>query len=73
MELKVTGIGDSLAIILTKELLEMLHVEEGDTLSVLQTPAGIELTPLDQKIQRQMDVAERVMRENRNLLHKLAQ
>jgi len=73
MELKVTGIGDSLAIILPKELLEILQVEEGDIISVLPTSTGVELSPLDQKIQRQMEVAERVMRENRNLLHKLAQ
>jgi len=72
-KLKITSIGNSAGVILPKEVLEKLRVGKGDTLFLTETPTGFELSPLDEKIQRQMDVAERVMRENRNLLHKLAQ
>ncbi len=72
-KLKITSIGNSVGVILPKEVLEKLRVGKGDTLFLTETPTGYELSPLDEKIQRQMEVAERVMRENRNLLHKLAQ
>jgi len=72
-KLKITSIGNSAGVILPREVLEKLRVGKGDTLFLTETPTGFELSPLDQKIQRQMEVAERVMRDNRNLLHKLAQ
>jgi putative addiction module antidote len=71
-KLKITSIGNSAGVILPKEVLEKLRVGKGDTLFLTETPMGYELAPLDTKIQRQMEVAERVMRDNRNLLHKLA-
>jgi hypothetical protein len=43
-------------------------VGRGDVLSVVETPAGIELTPYDPDFAAQMEVAEQVMREDRNLL-----
>ncbi len=39
----------------------------------LETPNGIELTPYDPEFAEQLEVAKRVMRENRNLLRKLAE
>jgi len=70
---KITSIGNSAGIILPKELLEKLRVSKGDVLTVTETPDGINLNPFDEKVARQMEVAERVMRENRNMLRKLAQ
>ena len=72
-KLKITSIGNSVGVILPKEVLEKLRVGKGDTLFLTETPMGFELSPLDEKIQRQMAVAEQVMRDNRNLLHRLAQ
>ena len=71
--LKLTGIGNSTGVILPKELLEKLRVSKGDSLTVTETPRGVELSAYDEKKLRQMEVAEKVMRENRNLLRKLAQ
>ena len=73
MELKITQIGNSLGVILPKELLSRLKVEKGDSLQVIQTKDGVELTPFDAELSEQLAVAERVMRENRDLLRKLAQ
>ena len=73
MTVKLTTVGNSTGIILPRELLEKLRVQKGDTLHVLETPNGIELTSFDPEMARQMDVAERVMRKRRNLLKKLAE
>ncbi len=72
-KLKLTAIGNSTGVILPKELLEKLRVERGDELMVLETPDGITLTPFDAVFAAQMDVAERIMREDRDLLRKLAE
>ena len=72
-KLKITSIGNSAGVILPKEVLEKLRVEKGDTLFLTETPNGIELSAHDDEVERQMEIAEKVMRENRNLLRKLAQ
>ena len=71
--LKVTTVGNSTGVVLPKEILQRLHVERGDTLYVLETPNGIELTPYNPQFAAQMDVAEQVMREDRDVLKKLAE
>lgn len=70
---KITSIGNSAGIILPKELMEKLRVSKGDTLTVTETPDGLSLSPYNEKVARQMEIAEQVMRNNRNMLRKLAQ
>jgi putative addiction module antidote len=72
-KLKLTAIGNSTGVILPRELLEKLRVERGDELMVLETPDGIKLTAYDPEFAEQMDVAEKIMREDRDLLRKLAE
>ena len=72
MKLKLTAIGNSVGVVLPKELLARLRVEKGDELYVAETPDGIKLMPHDPVFAQQMEVAERVMRKNRELLRKLA-
>jgi len=73
MKLKITTIGNSAGVILPKELLARLRLEKGDELFALETPDGIKLTVFDPQLAAQMEVAEKIMRERRALLHKLAQ
>lgn len=73
MKLKITAIGNSAGIILPKELLARLRLDKGDELYALETPDGLRLTAFDPQLAAQMEVAEQVMREDRNVLHKLAQ
>lgn len=73
MKLKITSIGNSSGIILPKELLARLRLEKGDELHALETPDGIRLTVFDPELAAQMEVAESIMREDRQVLHKLAQ
>ncbi|WIG56214.1 MAG: Prevent host death protein, Phd antitoxin [Rhodanobacteraceae bacterium] len=73
MKLKVTAIGNSSGVILPRELLARLRVERGDELYALETPDGIRLTTYDPKLAAQMEVAEKIMRRDRAVLHKLAE
>ena len=72
MKLKITTVGNSAGVILPKELLSRLRLDKGDTLYATETPDGIKLTPYDPAFEKQMEVAEKIMREDRALLHKLA-
>ncbi len=72
-KVKVTTVGNSPGIVLPKELLMKLKIEKGDTLYVTETPDGVQLTPYDEKFLRVMEAAHQVMRENRDVLRKLAQ
>ena len=72
MKLKITTVGNSAGVVLPRELLARLRVDKGDTLYATETPDGIKLTPHDPTFEAQMDVAERIMRERRSLLRKLA-
>lgn len=71
-KLKITTVGNSVGVVLPRELLAKLRVEKGDTLYVTELPDGIKLAAFDPEFAAKMDVAERVMRNRRNLLHELA-
>lgn len=73
MKLKVTTVGNSTGVILPKELLEKLRISKGDTLYVTETTRGVELSPYDEEFAAQMEVAEAIMREDRDVLRKLAE
>lgn len=72
MKLKITTVGNSAGVVLPKELLARLRLDKGDTLYVTELPDGIKLAPYDPELEHQMEVAERIMREDRELLRKLA-
>lgn len=72
MKLKITTVGNSAGVILPRELMARLRVAKGDMLYATELPDGVKLTPFDPKLAGQMEVAERVMREDRNVLRKLA-
>jgi putative addiction module antidote len=70
--LKLTQIGNSVGVILPKEVLARLKVEKGDTLHLTDTPGGIALTAHDPVFEAQMSAAREIMRKRRNVLHELA-
>lgn len=71
--IKLTTVGNSVGVVLPRELLAKLRVDKGDVLYVVETPNGIELTPYRPDFAQQMELAEDIMRENRDVLRKLAQ
>jgi putative addiction module antidote len=71
--LKIIPIGNSSGVILPKETLARLNVQKGDTLYLTESPQGIRLVPYDEEFARQMEVAREIMRENRDVLQRLAE
>lgn len=70
--LKVTTVGNSVGIVLSKDILTKLRVDKGDILYATETPNGIELSAYNPEFAAQMDAAEEIMREDRDVLRKLA-
>jgi putative addiction module antidote len=70
--LKVRKIGNSLGVVLPKDVLAKLNVGEGDQLAVSDTPEGVALTGADAEFARQMDIMRDIMRRYRNTLRELA-
>jgi putative addiction module antidote len=70
---KIIAIGNSAGIILPKEILTRLKVERGDTLSISETPFGVNLTPYDEQFERKLESTDKIMRKYRDALRKLAE
>ena len=73
MKIKITTVGNSTGIVLPKELLTRLRIGKGDALYATELPDGIKLSPFNPELAGQMEVAEKIMREDRNVLRKLAE
>ena len=71
--LKVTTVGNSTGVVLSKEILAKLRVGKGDMLYAIETADGIELTPYNPEFASQIDLAETIMRDDRDVLKKLAE
>jgi putative addiction module antidote len=70
---KITTLGNSVGIVLPKEILNLLHVEKGDTLYLTEAPDGVRISAYDAAFAQKIDAFEQVMRENRDVLKKLAE
>ncbi|MBU6268103.1 MAG: AbrB/MazE/SpoVT family DNA-binding domain-containing protein [Sphingomonadales bacterium] len=70
--LKITRVGNSAGVILPKELLAHLNAQVGETLSVVLTPRGIELSAAEPDFDAQMAAAREVMARRKQALRELA-
>jgi putative addiction module antidote len=70
--LKLTQIGNSLGVVLPKELLAKLKVGKGDILFVTDAAQGVTLTPYDPEFERQIALARQIAKERRDVLRVLA-
>ncbi|WP_203071355.1 AbrB/MazE/SpoVT family DNA-binding domain-containing protein [Falsiroseomonas ponticola] len=70
--LKLRAIGNSVGVVLPKELLAKLGLAEGDTLHLLEAPDGFRLKRADPEFDKQMEEARRVMNRRRAVLRELA-
>ncbi len=70
--LKLTQIGNSVGVILPKDMLARLKLEKGDTVFVTDAADGIKLTPYSLEFEAQMTAARDVMKRRRNVLRELA-
>lgn len=73
LTMKITTVGASAGIILTKEAMAKLKVQKGDTLFLTDAPeGGYRLTPYDPTFARQMALAEEIMHDDRDVLRALS-
>lgn len=71
--LKVHKVGNSLNLRLPKDAVSALRVSEGDVVYMTETVNGeCRITPFDPEFERQMEIAEKGMRQYRNALRELA-
>ncbi len=71
--MKLVPIGNSTGIVLPKDVLARLHVERGDQLYLTEAPDGsYRISAYDPEFASQMEIAERIMRKDREILRALA-
>jgi putative addiction module antidote len=70
--LKIRKIGNSLGVVLPKEILARLRVAEDDRLHAVETPLGIELRVYNPELERQLEAGRSVARRYRSALRELA-
>jgi putative addiction module antidote len=71
--IKIIPIGNSNGVILPKEVLADLNIGQGDTLFLSRTEKGFSFTPYDEEFAAQMEAAREIMRQNRDVLQRLAE
>ena len=72
VEVKVRKVGNSLGLVLPKEALAHLNVNEGDSLTLTEAQDGVRLTAADPEFGATMAVFESLNRRYRNALRELA-
>lgn len=70
--LKLTQIGNSVGVILPKEVLHRLNVEKGDEIFLTDSPDGMRLTVHNPEFESQMRAARDIMKTQRAVLRELA-
>jgi putative addiction module antidote len=74
VELKVRKFGNSLGVVLPKEVILHLNTKDGERLYLTEAPeGGYRLVPYDPAFERKMAKAEDIISRYRNTLHVLAQ
>lgn len=71
--LKIRKVGNSLGVVLPKEVISRLRTGEGEEVFLLEGPNNTyRITPFDPAFEKKMAKAEEIMARYRNTLHVLA-
>lgn len=71
--LKIRKVGNSLGIVLPKEVISRLRTGQGEEVFLLEGPDNTyRITPFDPTFEKKMEKAEEIMARYRNTLHVLA-
>ena len=73
MQTTITQIGNSLGIIIPKEVLTAMNVKKGESVTLSPTPSGFTVSTYDTDIAEQIEAAKEGMAQYRNTLRKLAE
>ena len=71
--LKLRPVGNSLGVILPKEVVSQLNIREGDTLYLTQGPDGYRIVAHDPNFERAMELYREGANRYRNALKKLSE
>ena len=72
MKTKLRKIGNGLGVLLPKEAVTRLRLEEGGILTISDTETGIELSPFDADFSAQVEAFRRTELRHRNSYRELA-
>jgi len=73
LEFKIRKFGNSLGVVLPKEVINRLHAADGEALFLIEAPDGsYQLTPYDPAFRKKMAKADDIINRYRNTLHVLA-
>jgi putative addiction module antidote len=70
--LKLTQIGNSIGVVLPKEMLARLKLTKGESLFVTETPDGYALTPYDPAVEEEIKLGLEFMAEYKETFRALA-
>jgi putative addiction module antidote len=69
---KIQKIGNSLGVILPKDVLSRHRISEGDYLSLSEGPSGLILSVYDEELQEELEIGDAFMRKYRDTFKALA-
>jgi len=73
VELKIRRFGNSLGVVLPKEVISRLQTGDGERVFLIEAPDGdYRLTPYDPAFEKKVARAEQIMSRYRNTLHALS-
>ena len=72
LALKLTQVGNSVGVILPKEMLARMKLDKGATVFVTETPDGYVLTPYDPALAEQVEAGRAFMQDYRDTFRQLA-
>jgi putative addiction module antidote len=72
MILNIKKRGNSLSVIVPKEMAASMNVDDGDSLFATKTPSGYEISAYDPTFEKKIEAARQGMKKYRNALIELA-
>jgi len=72
MLLNVKKRGNSLSVIIPKEMATSMNIDDGDKVFATKTPSGYEISAYDPEFVKKIEAARRGMKKYRNALAELA-
>ena len=72
MKLEVKKIGNSVGLILPRDLVAKLGLKVGDELFAVPDATGVRLTPYDPEFEESMRLVDQIMDDYKNTLRELA-
>jgi putative addiction module antidote len=70
--LKARPVGNSTGVTFPKEVTDRLKIKNGDPIFLTESPDGYRLTTYDPEFEKQMEVAEGIMRRYKDALRRLS-